>query len=86
LLPDNRQDFVMRKARALNFVRRCIYNRWFYGFLGLVCVLDLLTEVLDLLQPGVNPVLDAASLVLSGLAAALALAIFFDLHLRQGKP
>jgi hypothetical protein len=70
-------------GRMWGFVRRCIYNRWFYAVLAAVCLLDVVCEISDILRPGSYPVLDVISLVTSGIAAALTFLIFVDLHGRR---
>jgi hypothetical protein len=69
----------------LDTVRRCVYSRWFYAVLGLVCLVDAVAEFLDILNPGENYALDVVSLVSSVTAAVLAFAIFIDLRFRRPK-
>jgi hypothetical protein len=69
----------------IGFVRRCIYNRWFYGFLVLVCLIDVTAEFLDIINPGDNFGLDLISITSSALAAILAGIIFIDLCVRRRK-
>lgn len=71
---------------ALDTFRRCIYSRWFYASLAFVCVLDVAADTLDILHPGENLAIDVISLVLSGVAAVLALAVFVDLGVRRARP
>jgi hypothetical protein len=72
-------------AKFRRFVRSCIYNRWFYAVLALVCLLDVVTDVVDILHPTANFVIVAISLVASAVAAVLTTAVFLDLHFRRGK-
>jgi hypothetical protein len=76
----------MSAGAFLSFVRRCIYNRWFYAALAVVCLLDAITDLMDLLTPGGNDTVDLLSFIASALAALFAGAVFIDLHLRRGKP
>jgi hypothetical protein len=76
----------MSASAFLNFVRRCIYNRWFYAALAVVCLLDAATDLTDLLTFSRNSALDLLSFVASVVAALFAGAVFIDLHLRRGKP
>jgi hypothetical protein len=69
----------------LKFVRGCLYNRWFYALLAAVCLLDVVTDVLDILRPTANFLVDVVSLVASGIAAVLTMAVFLDLHLRRAR-
>ena len=66
-----------------SFVRRCIYNRWFYALLAAVCILDGICDVFDIVKPGGYPVLDIISLCTSLAAALFAVLIFLDLHARR---
>ncbi len=68
-----------------SFVRRCIYNRWFYAFLAAICILDVVCDTINLVRPGAVPVLSVLTQVASAVAAFLALLIFFDLHSRRDK-
>jgi hypothetical protein len=79
-----RPKLVMAK-RMRSFVRRCIYNRWFYAFLAGICTLDIICDIFDIAKPGAFPVLTLLSLVASGVAAFLALLIFIDLQSRRNK-
>ena len=63
-----------------SFVRRFIYNRWFYALLAAVCLLDAVCETFDIVTPGGYPALDVISLITSVAAAILTLLIFLDLH------
>ncbi len=69
----------------LRFLRGCMYNRWFYASLALVCALDVVTDVLDILHPTANFVVDVISLIASAIAAVLTLGVFLDLHLRRAR-
>jgi hypothetical protein len=69
-----------------NLVRRCIYNRWFYALLAAVCLLDVFVDTLNIIRPGVDPVLDLISVIASGVAALLTFTVFLDLHSRREKP
>jgi hypothetical protein len=59
-----------------------MYNRWFYASLAGICLLNVLAETLDLVQPGDNPAVDWVSMLASGLAAVLTGLVFLDLHVR----
>jgi hypothetical protein len=76
----------MGSSGFLNFVRRCIYNRWFYAALAVICVLDAATDLLDIVNPGKHSIVDVLSFVASGVAAVFAGVVFLDLHLRRAKP
>lgn len=71
--------------RALDTLRRCIYSRWFYALLALVCLLSVTAEILDILSPGENLAIDLTSLISSSIAAVLALAVFVDLQFRRTR-
>lgn len=73
------------EAKLLRFVRGCIYNRWFYALLASVCLLDVVTDVLDILNPSRNFAIDVISLVASAIAAVLTMAVFLDLHFRRAR-
>ena len=79
-----RSKLVMAK-RMQSFVRRCIYNRWFYAFLAGICTLNVICDVVNIVKPGYMPFLSVLSLVASGVAAFLALLIFVDLQSRREK-
>jgi hypothetical protein len=66
----------------LTYVRRYMYNRWFYASLAGICLLNVLAETLDLVQPGDNPAVDWISMLASGVAALLTGLVFLDLHVR----
>jgi hypothetical protein len=70
----------------MGFVRRSIYNRWFYAFVALVCLLNAGSELLDILSPGHNLALDLVSLIASSVTALLTATVFLDLFLRRRKP
>jgi hypothetical protein len=70
---------------VLRFVRACIYNRWFYAFLAAVCLLDVATDVVDVLKPSANYVIDVISLVASAITAILTSAVFLDLQFRRRR-
>jgi hypothetical protein len=72
-------------AKFLRFVRGCMYNRWFYALLALVCLLDVVTDVSDLLHPTANFAMDVLSLVASAIAAVLTADVFLDLHFRRAR-
>ncbi len=76
----------MGANRLLNLFRRCIYNRWFYAALAAVCVLDALTDLLDIARPGGHWTIDVLSFIASAVAAVFAAVVFLDLHFRRGKP
>jgi hypothetical protein len=69
----------------LRLLRGCIYNRWFYALLCAVSLLDVATDVVDILHPSANYAWDLVSLVASGLVAMLTATIFLDLQLRRGR-
>lgn len=69
----------------LNFVRRCIYNRWFYAVLAIVCLLDVITDIINIVQPGESFTLDLLSLIASGVTALLVSVVFVDLQIRRAK-
>ena len=73
------------ESRLGDFARRCIYSRWFYGFLALVCLLDAVTDLIDLIRPGEDRVLDVISLAGSSVAAILAAIVFADLLIRRTR-
>jgi hypothetical protein len=73
------------EAKFFRFVRGCMYNRWFYAVLALVCLLDVVTDVSDLLNPTSNFAMDVLSLIASAIAAVLTTAVFLDLHFRRAK-
>jgi hypothetical protein len=66
-------------------VRACIYNRWFYAFLAAVCLLDVATDVADVVKPSANYVIDVISLVASAVTAILTSAVFLDLQFRRRR-
>lgn len=73
-------------GRVATFVRRSIYNRWFYGFIAIVCILNAGSEVLDILNSGgMNLVVDLVSLIASSITALLTATVFLDLSLRRTK-
>lgn len=75
-------------GQFVRFVRRSIYNRWFYAFLAFVCLLNVVAEVLDVSRPDRNlalDLIDLISLVASSVAALLTGAVFLDLFLRRTK-
>jgi hypothetical protein len=65
-----------------SFVRRFIYNRWSYAGFAAVCLLDAVSDTLDLSGPCGYSVVDVLSLIASCAAALFALLIFFDLQSR----
>ncbi len=73
-------------GQFVRFVRRSIYNRWFYAFLAIVCLLNASAEGLDISSPGQNMAVDLVSLIASIVAALLTSAVFLDLYLRRTKP
>lgn len=73
--------------RIATFVRRSIYNRWFYGFVAIVCLLNAGAEVLDISKSrGQNLAVDLVSLIASTITALLTATVFLDLSLRRMKP
>jgi hypothetical protein len=68
------------------FVRGCIYNRWFYAFLAAVCLLDVATDVSVLIRPRASMWIDIVSLVASAVTAVLTTTVFFDLQFRRRRP
>ncbi len=72
-------------GKFVRFVRRSIYNRWFYAFVAFACLLNAGAEVLDIASPGQNLALDLVSLIASAVAALLTGAVFLDLFLRRTK-
>lgn len=72
-------------GQFVRFVRRSIYNRWFYAFVALVCLLNVAAEALDISRPGQSVPLDLLSLIASAVAALLTGAVFLDLFLRRTK-
>lgn len=75
---------MVRGVRS--FVRRCIYNRWFYALLASICLLDVIVDTLDIIDPRVNPVLNLISVIASGAAAFLTSLVFLDLQSRRNRP
>jgi hypothetical protein len=73
-------------SRFTTFVRRSIYNRWFYGLVAIVCLLNAAAELLDIASPGQNFAVDLVSLVASVFTALLTATVFLDLFLRRTKP
>ena len=70
----------------LRFVRGCIYNRWFYAFLSAVCLLDVATDVSDIIHPSANIAIEVISLVASAITAVLTTTVFLDLQFRRRRP
>ena len=61
-------------------MRKFLYSRWFFGFLALVIILDLATDVIEVLS-GWKPVHEI-TIGLECIAAVLAVSMFLDLHKR----
>ncbi len=72
-------------GKFVSFVRRSIYNRWFYAFIAFVCLLNAAAEALDISSPGQNFAVDLVSLIASSLTALLTATVFLDLFLRRTK-
>ena len=68
------------------FVRGCIYNRWFYAFLAGVCLLDVTADCVAMIHPASDSYIEEISLVASAIAAVLTTTIFLDLKFRRRKP
>ncbi len=75
----------MEESRFAGVARRWLYNRWFYAFLAGACVLDAVSQILDIADPGENLALDVISLVCSAIAAVMSAAMVLDLQSRRGK-
>jgi hypothetical protein len=61
-------------------MRRFLYSKWFFGFLAIVCILDLISDfAADVFGWGA---LRWVTIVLEIIAACLAVAMFIDLHRR----
>ncbi len=74
-------------GRIAHFVRHSIYNRWFYGFIAIVCLLNAGAELLDISSSGGrNLAIDLVSLIASIITALLTATVFLDLTLRRMKP
>ncbi len=67
------------------WLRRHIYNRWFYLFLALVCALDAAVDAVDMVAHGSLLALDVISLASSLVAAVMTGAIFLDLLFRRER-
>ncbi len=74
------------EGRFLRFVRGCIYNRWFYAFLSAVCLLEVATDIVDIVHPSAYIAIDVVSLVASGVSAILTTTVFLDLQFRRRRP
>jgi len=64
-------------------MRRFLYSRWFFLFLALVCLLDLLTDILAAAFP--SGLLSKLSVAADIIPAAMSLWMFFDLQRRKPK-
>ena len=63
-------------------MRKFLYGKWFFFFLALVCLLDLIT---DLINHGEWSSLDVTAIVLDSIALGLTSWMFGDLHRRRPK-
>jgi len=61
-------------------VRRLIYQKWFYAFLGVVLWFDCWTDIADFIQ--IYSLREVISLIGSATSAILVTLIFLDLHFR----
>jgi hypothetical protein len=64
-------------------MRKFLYSRWFFFFLAVVCVIDLGTDVGEVVW-GWNA-LNFVSIAMDVIAAGMALWIFIDLQSRRPK-
>jgi hypothetical protein len=78
-------DETPSDSGLLRFLRGCMYNRWFYASLALVCLLDVVTDVLGIFRQTRSFAVDVVSLIASAVAAVLTLGVFLDLHLRRAR-
>jgi len=66
----------------MNWLRRCIYTRWFYGFLAFVCWLDVAADVNGITAYGAASAIEVFSTIASAVAALLTTLVFLDLQFR----
>jgi len=67
--------------RDLNEMRKFLYSKWFFGFLALVCLLDLISDAAaDLFG---WTALHQVTIALEIISVCLASAMFVDLHRRM---
>lgn len=64
-------------------MRRFLYSRWFFFFLAVVCLIDLLVRSSELVWDWTVPIV--AAIAMDAIAAALALWVFIDLQSRKPK-
>jgi hypothetical protein len=62
-------------------MRRFLYSQWFFLFLAIVCLLDVVADVIGVVTGW--PIILKLSFAPDLLAAFLALWMFFDLHRRR---
>ena len=64
-------------------MRQFLYNKWFFGFLALVCILDLAADVLEHVWGWTS--LNFLAIALDCIAVFMTLWMFVDLHGRRPK-
>ena len=64
-------------------MRAFLYSKWFFLFLAVVCVIDLVTDLSEEIWG--SGALNKLAIAMDITAAALALWIFIDLHVRRPK-
>jgi hypothetical protein len=64
-------------------VRRFLYSRWFFLFLAIVCLIDLLADVGEVIWGW--DALNFVAITMDVIAAAMAVWIFIDLQHRRPK-
>lgn len=77
---------VLPPKSRTDVFRRLIYSRWFYALLASACLLNVASEIVDLLGLSDSHVLDWVSLIASTVAAVLALSVLIDLQVRRTRP
>jgi hypothetical protein len=64
-------------------MRKFLYSKWFFGFLALVCILDLVADIGESAWGWSS--LNMAAVGLDAIAVGLTLWMFIDLSLRAPK-
>ena len=64
-------------------MRRFLYSKWFFGFLALVCLLDMIGDIGEEFWGWGG--LNAANILLDIFAVGMSLWMFIDLHVRAPK-
>ena len=64
-------------------MRRFLYSKWFFGFLAVVCILNLLADFLEHVRGWTS--LNILAIVMDCIAVIMTLWMFADLHGRRPK-